>query len=118
MGGQREMKSCARSLVGHSPQPAAMRLHNGAADGQPHAATLRLGGKERRKDLIHLLHCQPHARVTDRALELTVLPFPEATQRLLGDAAQRRFPCVEPIASRPYRAGVVLDNCGYAGGML
>ena len=33
-----------------------MRLHNGAADGQPHAAALRLGGKERRKDLIHLLH--------------------------------------------------------------
>jgi len=33
------------------------------------------GGKERRKDLIHLLRWQPHARVTDRELELTVLQF-------------------------------------------
>jgi len=50
-----------------------MRLHNGAADGQPHAAALRLGGKEGRKDLIHLFHWQPHARITDRELDLTVL---------------------------------------------
>src|ERR1700676_3828837 len=67
------MKSCARSTVGACPQLPAMRLHNGTADGQPHTATLRLGGKERRKDLIHLLRWQPHARVTDRELELTVL---------------------------------------------
>jgi len=38
------------------------RLHNGAANGQPHAAALRLGGKERRKDLIHLLRWQTHAQ--------------------------------------------------------
>src|SRR5271168_1639587 len=67
------MKSCTPSTVGACPQLPAMRLHNGTADGQPHAAALRLGGKERRKDLIHLLHWQPHARVTDRELELTVL---------------------------------------------
>src|SRR4029077_17869562 len=47
----------------------------------------------------------------------TVL-FPEAAQRLYGDAAQRRFACIRPIASRPYCPGVVLDNCTYAGGML
>jgi hypothetical protein len=41
--------------------------------GQSHAAALRLGGKEGRKDLIHLLHGQSHARVTDRERELTVL---------------------------------------------
>ena len=52
-----------------------MRLHNGTADRQSHAAALRLGGKEGRKDLIHLLTWQPHARVTDRELELTVLQF-------------------------------------------
>ena len=50
-----------------------MRLHNGTADGQSHAAALRLGGKERRKHLIHLFHWQPHPRVTNRELELTVL---------------------------------------------
>ncbi len=47
----------------------------------------------------------------------TVL-FPEAAQRLFGDAAQRRFACILPIASRPYRPGVVLHYCEYAGGML
>ena len=52
-----------------------MRLHNGTADGQPHAAALRLGSKERREDLIHLLRWQSHAGVTDRELELTVLQF-------------------------------------------
>jgi hypothetical protein len=31
------------------------------------------GGKERRKDLIDLLHRQAYARVTDRELELTVM---------------------------------------------
>src|SRR5580700_9472725 len=67
------MKSCARSTVGACPQLSAMRLYNGTADGQPHAAALRLGGKECRKDLIHLLAWQPHASVTDRELELTVL---------------------------------------------
>src|SRR6266566_4058017 len=69
------MKSCAASTVGACPQLPAMRLHNGTADGQSHAAALRLGGKERRKDLIHLLHWQPHTRITDRELELTVLQF-------------------------------------------
>src|SRR6266478_1733765 len=68
-----EMKGGSSSIVSGRPQPAAMRLHNGTADGQSHAATLRLGRKERRKDLIHLLPWQPHACVTDRELELTVL---------------------------------------------
>ena len=67
------MKCCTSSIVSGRPQPAAVRLHDGTADGQSHAAALRLGGKERRKDLIHLLRRQPHALVTDRELELTVL---------------------------------------------
>src|SRR6266436_5534853 len=73
MSRQGEMKGGSSSIVGGRPQPAAMRLHNGTANGQSHAAALRLGGKERRKDLIHLLRWQPHACVTDRELELTVL---------------------------------------------
>jgi len=72
---QGEVKGCTLSIVGSRPQPAAMRLHNGTADGQSHAAALRLRSKERRKDLIHLLHWQPHARVADQELELTVLQF-------------------------------------------
>src|ERR1700722_10025004 len=69
------MKGCTSSVVNGRPQLPAMRLHNGTADGQPHAAPLRLGGKERRKDLIVFRRWQPHASVTDRELELTVLLF-------------------------------------------
>src|SRR5467141_2814898 len=73
MSRQCEMKGGSSCIIGRGPQPAVMRLHNGTADGQSHAAALRLGGKERRNDLVHLLHWQPHPRVTDRELELIVL---------------------------------------------
>ena len=60
---------------------------------------MRLGGKERRKDLIHLLHWQPHAHVTDRELELTVLLFRRDALHLhppmspyLAQSAQRELP--------------------------
>src|SRR5579863_9595023 len=69
------MKSRADFSVGACPQPATMRLHNRTADGQPHATALRLGGKECRKDLIDLFRWQPHSRVSDRKLELSVLQF-------------------------------------------
>jgi len=59
------MKSCTPSTVGGSPQVAAMRLHNGTADGQPHPASLRLGGKERRKNLVNIFSRQSHACITD-----------------------------------------------------
>ena len=42
---QGEVKSGSKSIISGRPQPAAMRLHNGTADGQPHPAALRLGGK-------------------------------------------------------------------------
>src|SRR3984957_6050055 len=80
------MKSCTPSFIGHCPQLSAVRLHDGTADGQSHATTLRLGGKEGRKDLVHLLRWQPHSGVTDRELELTVLEF-----RLHRKASSRVF---------------------------
>src|SRR5690349_441035 len=72
---QGEMKGGSSSIISSGPQLATVRLHNRATDGQPHTAAMRLGGKERRKDLIHLLGWQTHARVADRELELTVLPL-------------------------------------------
>src|ERR1700745_619841 len=51
---QSEMKCCSSSIVGGRPQAATVRLNNGTADGQPHNAALRLGGKERQKALIQL----------------------------------------------------------------
>jgi hypothetical protein len=53
-GRQGEVKGCTSSIVVGCPQPTAMRLHNGAADGQPHAAALGLGSKEGRKDLVNI----------------------------------------------------------------
>jgi hypothetical protein len=52
MSRQGEMKSGSSFTISGGAQLPAMRLHNGTADGQPHAAALRLGGKERRKELI------------------------------------------------------------------
>ena len=50
-----------------------MRLDNGTANSQPHATALRLGGKERWEDLIHLVSWKSHARVTDRLQQLRIL---------------------------------------------
>src|SRR5882672_27477 len=75
MSRQGEMKGGSSSIISVCPQAAAMRLHNGTADGQSYAAALRLGRKECRKHLVHPLSWQPHACVTDRELELTVLQF-------------------------------------------
>src|SRR6266404_7127989 len=75
MGRQCEIKSCTSSLVSSRPQPTAMRLHNGTADSQSHSAALRLGRKECRKHLVPPFSWQPHACVTDRELEVTVLEF-------------------------------------------
>src|SRR6266705_6392206 len=70
---QGEMKGRSSSIISGRPQPAAMRLHNGTADGQPHPAALRFGGEKRRKDLVNTLGRQSRPHVTDRELELTVL---------------------------------------------
>src|ERR1700721_1120557 len=70
---QSEMESCTPPVVRRGPQPAAMRLHNGTADGQSHAAALGLGRIKRRKDLFNTPSRQSHSRVADREPELTVL---------------------------------------------
>src|ERR1700722_8384116 len=67
------MKSCASSTVGSGPQPAAMRLDYGTANGQSHAAALRLGREKRRKDLVSTATWQSRTGVADRELELAVL---------------------------------------------
>ena len=60
-GRQREMETCAARRIHTSPQAAAMRFHDGAADTKSHAGAVDLGGKEGIKDLVRLLHRQPHA---------------------------------------------------------
>jgi hypothetical protein len=65
-------EALAAHLVG-SPQAAAVRFNNGAADPQPHARAVSLGGKERIEELVLLLRRQPRARIADRDQHLTIL---------------------------------------------
>src|SRR5215470_19912462 len=58
------MKSCTHSTVGGGPQVAAMRLHYRTPDGQPHPTSLRLGGKERRNNLINIFSLRSMSRKT------------------------------------------------------
>src|SRR6267143_111938 len=72
-GRQGELKSCAARRIVGSPQAAAVRFNNGAADPQSHARAVSLGGKERIEDLVCLLRWNPHARIADRDQHLTIL---------------------------------------------
>ena len=72
-GGQGELKSCAARRIVGSPQAAAMRFNNGAADPQSHARTVSLGGNECIKDLVSLLRWKPHAGIADRYQYLIIL---------------------------------------------
>ena len=72
-GGQGELKSCtARRIVG-SPQSATVRFNNGAADPQAHARAVRLGAKERIKELVRMLPWEPHAGIADRDQHPTII---------------------------------------------
>src|SRR6202045_775579 len=63
-GGQTEVKTCAARRVVGSPQAAAMRFNDGAADGQSHTDPMKLRGKEGIEDLVRL-YWQPHAGIAD-----------------------------------------------------
>lgn len=72
---QCELKACARPGVVNSPQPATMRFDDRAADGQPHAGTMGLGGEERREDLVRRVHGETGARIVDRNQELPLVAW-------------------------------------------
>src|SRR6266849_81137 len=46
-GGESEIETCAPRRVVGSPQVAAVRFNDGAADGQSHTGSMKLRGKER-----------------------------------------------------------------------
>ena len=70
-GEGKEKASAAGRLVDR-PQASTMRFDDGTADPKSHAGPLRLGGKERIKDLIRLLRREPHACIADRDHQLAV----------------------------------------------
>ena len=59
------MKAGAVRRVSGSPQAAAMRFNNRAADAEPHAGTVRLCSKKCIEDLFRLLWGEPYAGITD-----------------------------------------------------
>jgi len=83
--GKGEVKACAARRVVDRPQAAAMRFNDGTADPKSHPGPLRLGGKERIKDLIRLLRREPHAGIADREHELAVLGLQRADDRLASE---------------------------------
>ena len=54
-GRDRELKSRAVGMVRPSPQPAAVRFDDRAADRQPHAHAVGFGGEEGVEQLIRIL---------------------------------------------------------------
>src|ERR1700677_2200119 len=64
-GWQSEMKRRASTVVGCGPQTATMRIHNGTADRQPHAAALRFRGDEGIEDLVRFSGRQSCSVVAD-----------------------------------------------------
>jgi len=72
---------------------AAMRLHNGTANRQPHSTALRFGGKEGVEDLIRLPGRQSYAGIHDPNQQLTIL----AGLGLDGKFARRFLHCLDAI---------------------
>src|SRR5947207_11375242 len=72
-GGKGETKACAARRIVGSPQAAAMRFNDGAADGQSHTGAMPLGGKESIEDLVRVLRRQPYPCIADRNHKVLVL---------------------------------------------
>jgi hypothetical protein len=102
--GQGELKSCAARRIVGSPQAAAVRFNNGAADPQSHARAVSLGGKERCKDLVRLLWWEPHAGIADRDQHLAIL----TALRLDGEFA---LPSISFIASMLFIMRLISTCC-------
>src|ERR1700682_48925 len=80
--GESEMKTCPAGRVVGSPQAAAMRFNDGAADPKSHAGAVSLSGKEGIEDLVRLLRGQPNAGVADRHHYLLALRTPRVDGKL------------------------------------
>ena len=65
--GERKAKRCPSSGVCGGPDATTVGLDNGTCDRQSQAGALRLGSKERVKDLVSLPIRQPHASVGHRS---------------------------------------------------
>src|SRR5271169_624078 len=70
---QRELESGAPSRIGAGPQTAAMRLNDPAADGEPHACSIRLGGEKRLKNALRASFGEPNPGIAHGNKQLTIL---------------------------------------------
>src|SRR6202521_1927954 len=80
--GESEMKTCPARRVVPSPQAAAIRFNDGAADPKSHTGAVSLGGKEGIEDLVRLLRGQPYAGIADRHQDLLAVRTPRVDGKL------------------------------------
>src|SRR3974377_1498174 len=69
------METRAASVIVCRPNTAPMRLDDGAADGQPHAAALSFGGKEGIEYSVGFARRQPHSGIAYGNLHSAVLSW-------------------------------------------
>jgi hypothetical protein len=70
--GRVKRKLAPRRGVVSSPQAAAMRFDDGAADAKADAIVVRFGRKKRIENLVRLLRGKPNTGIADRHLKLLV----------------------------------------------
>jgi hypothetical protein len=63
-----------------------MRFDDGAADGQSHAGSLRLGRKEGIEDLLRLFWPHSHTRIADRDQKLTIVALLRLDRKFTSSA--------------------------------
>src|SRR3984957_845388 len=70
---QRELESDAPSRIGAGPKTAAMRLDDPAADGQPHARSIRFGGEKRIENALKASFGKANPAIAHGDKEVTIL---------------------------------------------
>jgi len=71
-----KVEAFAWAVIDRSPEPAAMTLKNGTANGKSHAHAAGLRGVERLKDPSYCVRVKPSSQVLNRYLHLVGIDFP------------------------------------------
>ena len=87
-----ELKNCTRPIVCRSPQPAAVVLHDGTADGESHAHAGALGGVKRLEDFADGIRIETRPRISHSYHDLIRIKVRRCNEEfacMLVNAAQR-----------------------------
>ncbi len=95
--GKRELENRSPGLVRHRPEPATVREHDRAADGQSHSHPIGFGGEKGIEDPIRRLGFKARPRIADLDEDL-VRPFAPAGDRQLARRDTRLAHRLDSIA--------------------